>query len=512
MDKILFRSESECSLESVRRMRSILSIVCRSAGASLDMESRLTTCFSEIATNVVEHTRPRASCLRIEISQGSDEWCVDIIDDGGRPEKQQGIDFDPENEHGRGIMIVEALADEFVEGAIENGRFRSQIRMRRDDAEKADCVIIVEDNPALLTLYTHYLENHYRVIATTDPEEALQMLMLEPSVKAVISDIHMPTMDGMEFREMLLGNEDTELVPFIFLTGESDETIVSQASQMLIDAFLLKPVSAAALLSALNNAILRKNQLTRCINNRILRQLGHALPSQIEGSTSHWRIEHGMRTTGLGGGDFVIEQHVGEDRYIVIADVMGHDEAAKFFAFAYSGFLRGLFAGITQAVEPHVIMQQLSRAAGRNELLKSCLLTCCILRLQPGGRIDYCTAAHPPLLHLCNGRITQLETGGCLPGLVDDESFQTTSITLAPGQRLFGITDGLLDGADTQQQRERLEHEVLQSISTSQPLALKTAVDTILASFDEFSSRPVKDDVTLLAIEPVITTDNEQLS
>jgi sigma-B regulation protein RsbU (phosphoserine phosphatase) len=512
MDKTLFRSEAECSLHSVRRMRSILSTVCRSTGASPEMESRLITCFSEAATNVVEHTRPRASRLRIEISQTSEEWRLDIIDDGGRPhppDKLQDIDFDPENEHGRGIMIIQALADEYSEEPVADGRFRSRIRMRREDAEQADCVIIVEDNPALLSLYTLYLENHYRVIGTTDPNEALQILMLEPTVQAVISDIQMPEMDGIEFRQLLLGNEGTELVPFIFLTGESDESIVDQARQMFIDAFLTKPVSASSLLSALNNAILRKKQLTRRINNRILRQLGNALPSQIEPSSQHWRIGHGSRTTGLGGGDFVIEQCVGDDRYIVIADVMGHDEAAKFFAFAYSGFLRGLFASMQEPVAPHVIMQQLSRAAGRNELLCSCLLTCCILRLKPGARIDYCTAAHPPLLLLSNSQITRLDSGGSLPGLVDDEFLQTDSVSLAPGQRLFAITDGLLEGADTQAQRDRLEHEVLQSLAASQALGLKTAVDTILARFDAFSSRPFKDDVTLLAIEPVFSADTE---
>jgi FixJ family two-component response regulator len=69
----------------------------------------------------------------------------------------------------------------------------------------------------------------------------------------LILDIAMPGMSGPELQQELkrLGQD----IPIIFITGRKDETIRAQVLQQGAAAFLLKPFSDSALLSAINAAL-----------------------------------------------------------------------------------------------------------------------------------------------------------------------------------------------------------------------------------------------------------------
>ena len=66
------------------------------------------------------------------------------------------------------------------------------------------------------------------------------------------------------------------------------------------------------------------------------------------------------RHTGRGGGDLLLHQS-GNDRFqLMLADIMGHDDSAKFFAHAYGGYLRSMMHAIGTDDDPAQLLEQLS--------------------------------------------------------------------------------------------------------------------------------------------------------
>ena len=505
MDRIRLESHGDCSLERVTEVRRLIDTVSMAAGASESLRTRLTTCFSEAATNIVQHASPPAGSLRVQLGQNHREWWLALFDDGGRPDTVDTPDNDAMATRGRGLLILDHLVDDMSVAPAGANLVRTLMRFERSDQDSLPRILIVEDDPALRALYQHYLDDHFDVTCGANGAEALRA-MRRASFDVILSDIHMPDMDGFALRQKLLADSETELVPFLFLTGENDAATLALAQQMVIDDCLLKPVSQAQLIAAIERTMLRKEQLMQRLGGRLMRSIDNTIPEQRPGNSPDWHVAVGSRSSGEGGGDLVVEHRLGDSRILVVADVMGHDARARFFAMSYSGFLHGLFAAMREPLEPHVIMGELSAAISRNGLLQASMLTCCVLALYPDGRIEFCTAGHPPLLRLMPSAVESLSTHGVLPGLLDAPAYRSSQVQLRSGERLAVYTDGLFESAATAEAREQLETKVLQAIEASGRLTVHDAVDRVMRTFDSFASPSSRDDATLVIIEPRSTS------
>jgi FixJ family two-component response regulator len=72
----------------------------------------------------------------------------------------------------------------------------------------------------------------------------------------LILDVAMPGMRGPELQEELIRRKIK--IPIIFITGLRDETLRSRVIEQGAIACLIKPFSDAAILEALNSALLVK--------------------------------------------------------------------------------------------------------------------------------------------------------------------------------------------------------------------------------------------------------------
>ena len=63
-------------------------------------------------------------------------------------------------------------------------------------------ILVVDDEPFILEALIDLLEDHFRVSATTDPDEALDLLDRE-DVAVVLSDQRMPRMSGHELMRLV---------------------------------------------------------------------------------------------------------------------------------------------------------------------------------------------------------------------------------------------------------------------------------------------------------------------
>jgi two-component system, cell cycle response regulator DivK len=104
-------------------------------------------------------------------------------------------------------------------------------------------VLVVEDNPANMTLATFLLKSAgYAVLSATDAEAGLALARTkQPDL--VLMDIQLPGMDGLEACAILKKSEATRDIPVIALTAlamKGDEERIRAAG---CDGYIAKPLA-----------------------------------------------------------------------------------------------------------------------------------------------------------------------------------------------------------------------------------------------------------------------------
>ena len=74
---------------------------------------------------------------------------------------------------------------------------------------------------------------------------ALQFIQKQP-VSAIITDLHMPQMDGFELIERVRAAAGATHVPIIVISGDSDPETPERVRRLGADAYFVKPYSPAA--------------------------------------------------------------------------------------------------------------------------------------------------------------------------------------------------------------------------------------------------------------------------
>jgi len=117
-------------------------------------------------------------------------------------------------------------------------------------------VLIVDDDTRLFELLDSYLgQNDVTARSAPDGQTALRLLA-QHSVDAVLLDVMMPGMDGLNVLRKI---RETSQVPVIMLTAKGDETDRVVGLELGADDYLPKPFSPRELLARLR-AVVRRTQ------------------------------------------------------------------------------------------------------------------------------------------------------------------------------------------------------------------------------------------------------------
>ncbi len=511
MERLLIENQVKPDLYGVRELRHLLDQVVQACIPDRDLHRRMLLCLSEAATNLVQHGGTGVNSIGLRFGRNKTDWKLELLDDGPAwdsdlapiPSADVALPADTEPaENGRGLGLLHSQSDriEYIPGNTD--RFnRLCISWQTIQHPLRPTILLVEDNPSLRRMYCAYLAADYQVIGATDGAEAIERIA-EGKIDLVLSDIRMPNMDGLDLRTHLSQDKETELIPFVFLTAADEELIRQQAVQLGIDDYLIKPVDKSKLLHTLNRVLGRSRQVYRQLTDRVNQRISSALAPSLPQTAMDWRLCAANRNTGIGGGDLLLHQ-VGENNLmLVLVDIMGHDEEAKFFAYAYGGYLRGLMRAENADSPPSQLMESLSECAFQDELLSHTTLTSCAALLGPDGRVCLASAGHPPPLLIGENGVTKLSVGGILPGLLPDASYQSEVLRLNPGERLALYTDGLFESASGDGGCMVLERDIRQALWDTRLCPMQEALDQVMEVFDRMAATPPRDDTTLLLIEP----------
>lgn len=119
----------------------------------------------------------------------------------------------------------------------------------------ADSILVIEDNPDNRNLVTWILEDEgYSVTCSETAELGIEELQ-RGMYQAVLMDISLPGMDGIEATQIIRGMERFHSLPIIALTahaikGETEKILASGVNQLIT-----KPVDEELLITELSQLI-----------------------------------------------------------------------------------------------------------------------------------------------------------------------------------------------------------------------------------------------------------------
>lgn len=133
-------------------------------------------------------------------------------------------------------------------------------------AAGAPLLLVVEDDDDLRWFTADVLSSDYRVEVARDGQEALQRIpTLRPD--AIVSDVSMPLMDGLELCRRLRADDETRSLPIILLTARRDVSRLLEGFEAGADDYLTKPFHARELLARVGVHV-RFRQLVRDVAHR----------------------------------------------------------------------------------------------------------------------------------------------------------------------------------------------------------------------------------------------------
>ena len=188
--------------------------------------------------------------------------------------------------------------------------------------------------------------------------------------------------------------------------------------------------------------------------------------------------------------DFVIND---ESRLaLLIADVSGHGIPAALIA---SMVKLAAASHRDSSANPSVALAKMNQALSGNT--QSQFVTAALLYLDTESRsVRYSAAAHPPMLLLRKGEVSEIQENGLMLAAFSFAEYQTAELALHPGDRFLLYTDGLAEAADQSGEffgTDRLAAE-LRSTAALPP---DSAVDAILARIRAWQASQ-DDDLTLI--------------
>lgn len=132
----------------------------------------------------------------------------------------------------------------------------SELFNNQEDVEVKKEVLIVDDDPLFRQIYQDVLEkNNFLVTTASNGQEALESVN-KKKPNAILLDITMPVMDGLEVLRQLWDSNVTNEVPVIVLTNAGDVKNMERAQFYSSYKFYVKSnVTPEEILKTLKEAI-----------------------------------------------------------------------------------------------------------------------------------------------------------------------------------------------------------------------------------------------------------------
>ncbi|MCF3177051.1 SpoIIE family protein phosphatase [Streptomyces sioyaensis] len=243
------------------------------------------------------------------------------------------------------------------------------------------------------------------------------------------------------------------------------------------------------------------------------RQLPASLASIVGVDTAIVYEPHGEGQTV--GGDFYDVFPMGDRRWcFLLGDVQGKDPEAM----SVTGLARHLVRLLAR--EGHGVESVLGRLnlamaeesaeavelGGEQATSRFLSLLYGELEVDPGvagARCTVATAGHPPPLHMfLDGTVEPAAEPQMLLGIDEGTEFQASSFTLAPGETLLCVTDGVTERRSGNWQLDDNDG-LMEVLRDGMGLGAKALAEHVRRAAHDFGTGPVEDDLSVLVLQAV---------
>lgn len=119
----------------------------------------------------------------------------------------------------------------------------------------AKTILIVDDSESIREVVSFTLENEgYNVLIANDGVDALKHFNGK-MIDLIVTDLHMPNMNGIELIKEIRNKPDYQRVPILFLTTESQAAKKQEAKEAGATGWIIKPFVPAKLIAAINKVL-----------------------------------------------------------------------------------------------------------------------------------------------------------------------------------------------------------------------------------------------------------------
>ncbi len=119
-------------------------------------------------------------------------------------------------------------------------------------------ILVVDDEPDLLELVSFNLSKHgYDVQCVTSGEAALDAVRKDPP-DALVLDLMLPGVDGLEVCRQIKGDSGTRAIPILMLTARGEERDMVAGLEQGADDYIAKPFSPRVLVARVKAVLRRK--------------------------------------------------------------------------------------------------------------------------------------------------------------------------------------------------------------------------------------------------------------
>jgi serine phosphatase RsbU (regulator of sigma subunit) len=197
-------------------------------------------------------------------------------------------------------------------------------------------------------------------------------------------------------------------------------------------------------------------------------------------------------------GDFFTLEETSGGTILALGDICGKGLAAGMWTTYLVGLVR---AHAAASPEPQAIATGMNRELCRMSSVAP-LASLFLAHLDPAtGRLDYCSAGHPPALLLrADGQLELLSEGGTLLGAVPEASFARGRVELRAGDVMLAYSDGILESRNNADQEfgyQRIEAQLRLARTGSADAVLFS----VLGAVQDFAApRHLVDDTSLVVV------------
>lgn len=377
--------------------------------------------------------------------------------------------------------------------------------------DNPESILIVDDTQANLRLLSQLLtRGGYRVRAVTSGARALASVEAEiPDL--ILLDIRMPGMDGYEVCQRLKETPQARDIPILFISAldEVQEKMKAFAAGGL--DYITKPFQLEEVLARVETHLsLRRLQRTlQEANQRMQREL--ALAGQVQASMMRsrlprlpgWELAVRLIPAKLTCGDFYDVLYLPDGKVVIlIADVVDKGVGAALYMSMSCTLLRTY--ALEHAGDPgqallavnHRILEDIHS----DQFVTVFLGVLDLAR----GEMSYSNAGHNPPALLRSGEgetVELLKRSGMALGVLEDLSWETRRVQLAPGDVLVFYTDGVTDAESESHDFYGLER-LLQAVRENLDQPAEGLRDAVLDDLRLFSGEATQsDDIALMILK-----------